>query len=113
VPGDPPFHDLAVADGIARATVTAAHARRLCDGHFPGDPIVPGASLAGLMADVAAALFPGGARLVEVERAVFLERVTPHAAIAVTARLEGETQVAAEIHTRGACAARATLRFAT
>ena len=99
-------------DGVARATVPTDHARRLCEGHFPGDPIVPGAFVAGLMADVAAALFPGGARLVEVERAVFFRRLTPDAPIAVTARLENATRVAAEVRTRDGCAARATLRFA-
>jgi len=65
-----------------------------------------------LMAEVAAALFPRGSRLAEVERAVFLGRTTPDHAIVVTARLEDRSHAAAEVHTRGACAARATLRFA-
>jgi 3-hydroxymyristoyl/3-hydroxydecanoyl-(acyl carrier protein) dehydratase len=111
VSADRPFAELAVADGVARATVRPEHARRLCEGHFPGDPIVPGAFLAGLMAEVAAALFPGGARLAEVELAVFLGRTTPDHAIVVTARLEDGSRASAEVHTRGACAARATLRF--
>jgi len=113
VSADQRFAELAVADGVARATVRPEHARRLCDGHFPGDPIVPGAFLAGLMAEVAAALVPGGARLAEVERAVFLARVTPDEAIIVTARLEGASRAAAEVHTPAACVARATLRFAS
>jgi 3-hydroxymyristoyl/3-hydroxydecanoyl-(acyl carrier protein) dehydratase len=113
VPGDLPFGDLAVTAGVARATVRPEHARRLCEGHFPDDPLVPGAFLAGLMAEVAAALFPDGAALVEVERAVFRARVTPDAPIAVTARLEDATRAGAEVHTRGACVARATLRFTT
>jgi 3-hydroxymyristoyl/3-hydroxydecanoyl-(acyl carrier protein) dehydratase len=111
VPRGLPFHDLAVTDGMARATVPTEQAHRLCEGHFPGEPIVPGAFLAGLMADVAAALFPGGARLVEVERAVFLARVTPDVPIAVTARREDATHAAAEVHAGAACAARARLRF--
>jgi 3-hydroxymyristoyl/3-hydroxydecanoyl-(acyl carrier protein) dehydratase len=112
VTGVSPFVELAVSRGTALATVRSAHARRLCEGHFPGDPIVPGAFLAALMTDVAAALFPPGARLVEIERVVFLARVTPDAPIAVAARRAHATGATAEVRTRGRCAARATLRFA-
>jgi hypothetical protein len=102
---------VAVRDGVARATVGPDVLLVLCEGHFPGEPLVPGARLAGLMADVAAALVPGR-RLVEVERAVFVARVTPHVPIAITARCEGTSRVAAVVELNGAPAARATLRFA-
>jgi hypothetical protein len=49
------FAAVTIGDGTARGVVCRAHARRLCEGHFPGEPIVPGAQLAGLMAELAAA----------------------------------------------------------
>jgi 3-hydroxymyristoyl/3-hydroxydecanoyl-(acyl carrier protein) dehydratase len=103
--------DLVVDGDIARASVPRAHARRLCEGHFPGDPIVPGAFLTELMAEVAAALFAADARLVEIERVAFVARVTPEAPIVVVARRDGPLRARAEIRTRGACAAHAALRF--
>jgi 3-hydroxymyristoyl/3-hydroxydecanoyl-(acyl carrier protein) dehydratase len=109
--GDTPFRDFAVRDGVARATVRPEHARGLCEGHFPGEPIVPGAFLAGLMAELAAALFPPGATVVEVERVVFRARVTPDAPIALTARREDASRAVAEVQTGGTAVARATLRF--
>ena len=113
---DAAFAELVVADGTARGVVRPERIRRLCEGHFPGDPIVPGAHLVGLMADIAGeALAPRSARreLAEVERASFLARVTPADVVLVTARREGATRVRAEIHTGEACAARATFRFRT
>ena len=56
MPLEAAFAALTIGDGVARGVVRRAHARRLCDGHFPGEPIVPGAYLAGLMAELAAAL---------------------------------------------------------
>ena len=50
------FAAVTIGDSTARGVVCRAHARRLCEGHFPGEPIVPGARLAGLMAELAAAL---------------------------------------------------------
>lgn len=123
------FDALTVADGHAHAVVRRAYAEELCDGHFPGDPIVPGAYLAGLMADVAAALVatsssgPHGrrgaaapARLVAIEDCFFMRPVVPHEPIAITALLVpaalDERRVRVEVQTHDGRAARATLRFA-
>ena len=103
----------------ARALVRRAHARRLCAGHFPGDPLLPGAYLAGLMADLAERLIAarGGraAELSEVVRCVFLDRVRPDDEIVVAARLDatrgGRTSVETKVLIGERCAARATLRF--
>jgi len=117
-PADPEsaFRDLVVADGAARAVLRAEHAARLCEGHFPGDPFVPGALLAGLMADLAAPLVARDARLVEVVRCVFRARVVPDERIVLTARIASvaphETRIEAEVRAHGRAAARATLRFA-
>jgi len=111
---DAAFAQLVVADGVARGVVRPECVRHLCEGHFPGDPIVPGAHLLGLMADVArAALTAADARpeLAEVERAAFLARVTPSDEVVVTAQREGATRVQTEVHNGEACAARATFRF--
>ena len=105
------FARVTIEDGSARGVVRRAHARRLCAGHFPGDPIVPGAYLAELMADLAARLIASPAALATLERCVFLVRVTPEDEIVVTARRMSGTRAEAEVHRRGVCAARATLRF--
>ena len=108
------FGEVAVADGAARAVVRPEHVRRLCEGHFPGEPLVPGAALAGLMAELAGAAVAadGGAfELVAIERASFVARVTPDAPVVVTARRDGGTRAHGEVHAGGTCAARATFRF--
>ncbi len=110
MPEGEPFHDVTLRAGAARAVVRERHARCLCDGHFPGDPMVPGAHLAGLMADLAARLV-GGGEPAEVERCVFLAPVCPESGIVVEARTGGDGRVDAEILVNGGCAARATLRF--
>ncbi len=108
---------LTIRDGTARAVVRPAHARDLCAGHFPGDPLLPGASLAELMAELAATLVgsdPEPYALAELVRCTFLTRIRPDQEIVVLARRRGgpdPTTVDAEVHTRGACAARAVLRF--
>ena len=128
-PDEVPFDELTVADGRAHALVRRAHAERLCDGHFPGDPIVSGAYLAGLMAEVAAALVArppslpqaasgatDPARLLEIEDCVFVRRVIPQEPIAIVALLVSaavdEQRVDVEVQTHDGCAARARLRFA-
>lgn len=104
-----PFAEIEVADGVARARVQPAYARALCAGHFPGDPLLPGAYLAALMAEVATHL-RDGASLRELVRCAFHKRVRPDDEIVVTARGAGAT-IHAEVQVAGACAARATLRF--
>ena len=123
------FDELTVADGRAHAIVRRAHAERLCEGHFPGAPIVPGAYLAGLMAEVAAALVAKTAsrddssrgtaapvRLLAIESCVFVRPVIPHEPITVVALPASaaidEKRVDVEVQTRDGCAARARLRFA-
>ena len=107
------FAALTIGDGVARGVVRRAHARLLCEGHFPGEPIVPGAHLVGLMAELAASLLPPGALLAALERCVFRARVTPEDEIVVSARRAASSRVDAEVGWRGVCAARATLRFRT
>lgn len=104
-----------VADGDgARAVVRRAHAERLCAGHFPGDPLVPGAYLLALMATL---LAPLGAprRLTLVERCTFRRPVRPHQAIVVTGRIrpapDGAVTGDGEVRVDGLLAAAATMCF--
>ncbi len=114
-----PFAELTLTGLVLRAVVDRAHARRLCDGHFPGDPLLPGAYLAELMADLAARLAhvpPHPTPLpAEVVRCVFLAPVRPEDRIEVRAWLEDEPAtggvVDAEVWAAGACGARARFRF--
>jgi len=105
-----PFAEVVLVDGVVRARVRPAYALALCAGHFPGDPLLPGAYLAAHMTEVAARL-QNGAALRELVRCTFHRRVRPDDEIVVTAHGAGET-VLAEVRVAGVCAARATLRFA-
>lgn len=71
-------------------TLDPAHARALCAGHFPGDPLIPGSMLLGLAVDVAQHWLAGeGAaarRVAHVERATFVAPARPTLAIELTAR---------------------------
>ncbi len=67
-----------VVDGVALA--------RLCAGHFPGRPIVPGSHLVALMVE-AARLLPGAADVdLSVHRAVFRAPVGPERGLWISAR---------------------------
>jgi 3-hydroxymyristoyl/3-hydroxydecanoyl-(acyl carrier protein) dehydratase len=104
------FEALMIDDGHVRARVRRAYARALCVGHFPGDPFLPGAYLAGLMAELGGRL-AAGRPLARLVRCVFRRRVTPDGDIVVVARRVPRGRVEAEVHAGGACAAQATLVF--
>lgn len=106
------FVDVTVRDGVARSVVRRPHAAALCAGHFPGDPLLPGSALLGLMAELAARLVPG-VRLVAVDRCTFRARVRPDARIVVRATRRTHDTVTASVRADGVASARATLRFAT
>ena len=78
---------------------------------FPDEPLLPGAALVALMAELAAVLAGGPAAPVAVERAVFRHRVSPGEALAVAARQDGR-RVHATVTSAGRVAAWASLRFA-
>jgi 3-hydroxymyristoyl/3-hydroxydecanoyl-(acyl carrier protein) dehydratase len=92
------------------AQVRPARARTLCAGHFPGEPLLPGATLVALMAELGRELAGRGARLAGVERAVFRRRVSPDQPITIAARREG-SRVHAAVTCGGRRAAWATLRY--
>ena len=88
-PGDG-FSDLAIGAGAATAVVDPAVLARLCAGHFPGEPMLPGAHLLGLLSDLAL-LAAGGAdsaRLVRLERCTFTGAVTPARPLSLTVRVD-------------------------
>jgi 3-hydroxymyristoyl/3-hydroxydecanoyl-(acyl carrier protein) dehydratase len=105
------------ADG-ARATLRRAHAQELCDGHFPDEPLLPGAYVLGLMADLAAAMRAErgmSEHLSEVVQSSFLLPLRPNGDVELHARIEKEsdgTTVSVEARVGDRIAARATLRFA-
>jgi 3-hydroxymyristoyl/3-hydroxydecanoyl-(acyl carrier protein) dehydratase len=103
--------DIVIDAATARARVRRERAVELCRGHFPGEPIVPGAMLVGIMAELASVLVgePDGAPTTIV-RARFVRRVEPDDAITVTATRTG-ARVDVELLTAGVRAARATFDF--
>ena len=110
--GDTRALDEIVIDArTARARVSREHAAELCRGHFPDDPLVPGALLVGVMAELASVLVGAPGRPpAEVVRAVFVRRVSPDDAITVTATRDGG-RVVVEVHADGSRAARGVFRF--
>ena len=102
--------------GVARSIVPRRRLEALCAGHFPDDPIVPGAHIAGLLAEVAALAASPGARLAEIERCTFLAPLRPGddvMLIATRAAAEPQgTVVEASVQVAGECVARARVRFA-
>jgi hypothetical protein len=115
---DDVFDEVRTDAGVVRGRVRRAHARALCAGHFPGEPLLPGAYQAGLMATLTTRGLAAGCAtppiLVEVAHCVFRARVSPEEDIEVVAWLEPDREglVSAELWTHGRCAARARLRFA-
>jgi 3-hydroxymyristoyl/3-hydroxydecanoyl-(acyl carrier protein) dehydratase len=112
------FADAVVEPRRVRARLPRAFLETLCAGHFPGDPIVPGAYVAGVMAE-AGALIPAvrEARLViaHVERCTFLAPLRPADDVVVDAAIAAGSPagtVDAEILAGPACVARGRLRYA-
>lgn len=108
------FTQVAVGGDTARAVVRPAHAAALCAGHFPGNPLVPGAYLVGLMAAAGARLLGGGTSppvLAEIERCAFLVPTRPDREIVIVARRATPARVEVEVQAGGVPTARATLRF--
>jgi 3-hydroxymyristoyl/3-hydroxydecanoyl-(acyl carrier protein) dehydratase len=98
--------------------VPRARLEELCAGHFPGDPIVPGAYIAGLLAEVSARALDDGAgrpTLAEVERCTFLAPLRPDgdATLIASAPEPGAdgTVVGAEVRMGEHCMARGRFRF--
>jgi 3-hydroxymyristoyl/3-hydroxydecanoyl-(acyl carrier protein) dehydratase len=104
-----PFTRVAIEGDTGRAVVRREHAEALAAGHFPGDPFLPGAYLAELMAALAERI-AAPARVRGIVRCAFARRVRPDADIVVTARAAG-TRVEARVEAGGEPAARATLRL--
>ena len=104
--------DIVIDGATARARVERVHAVALCRGHFPGEPIVPGAMLVGVMAELASVLVGDAGRPpTSVVRAVFVRRVVPDETITVSATRNG-ARVDVELQTDGDRAARAVFAFA-
>jgi len=102
-----------------RTAVPRAQLEALCAGHFPDDPIVPGAYVVGLLAEVSARALATDAAprvLVEVERCTFLAPLRPvdDAVLiaAAPAPAPGDVTVGAEVQVGGRCVARGRFRFA-
>jgi len=114
------FADVTVEAGTVRAVLARDQARALCAGHFPDEPLVPGAYVAGLLSQLASRLLADDdptRRVVEVVRCVFLHPIRPDADVCMTARRDEDTTassvlITAEVEIDGRCAARALLRFA-
>ena len=103
--------------GGATRVVPRARLEELCAGHFPGNPIVPGAYVAGLLAEVSACAFSDGAgvTLAEVERCTFLSPLRPDgdATVIASAPQPGPAGsiVVAEVRLADRCVARGRFRF--
>ena len=92
--------------------VRPARARALCAGHFPGEPLLPGAALVALMVELAAQLADSREPPLAVDRAVFRHRATPQETLVVAARGD-RGRVHATITSGGRVVAWAILRFAS
>ena len=76
------------------ATVPVQVLERLCLGHFPGAPVVPGAYLLGLLLDLARLV---DASATVVERCVFRSQVVPTTPVTLAARRDVRGRVIAEV----------------
>ncbi len=74
--------------------------RSLCAGHFPGDPIVPGAHILGLIVDVARSMGARGAALA-IESCGFRTPLRPDGEVMVRARLDASNKIRGTVSHRG------------
>jgi 3-hydroxymyristoyl/3-hydroxydecanoyl-(acyl carrier protein) dehydratase len=114
-----PFVGAVVEARRVHARLPRAYLTTLCEGHFPHDPIVPGAYVAGLMAELAAllpAIRDAKRTLAAVERCTFLAPLRPADDVVVAATTPaGSTEgitIDADVHAGTVCVARGRLRFA-
>jgi len=98
------FTTLEVSSDTARAVPALATLQAFAAGHFPGDPIIPGAYLLGLMADLAERL--AGSPVREVTRCLLITPVRPEQRVVLTARRSDDT-VDVTVDADGRTAARA------
>jgi len=106
---DDPFVEVTIDGAAAEGRVAPAWAEACCAGHFPDDPLLPGAYLLELMTMLAARLPGAGPAPPEVERCAFLSRVRPTHRIVVAVRRLEPGIVAASLSADGTRAAQATL----
>ncbi len=74
--------------------------RPLCAGHFPGDPIVPGAHILGLIVDVARSLGPRQGALA-IESCGFRAPLRPDGELRVHARLDASHKIRGTVSRSG------------
>ena len=84
------FQILSEENGLAKAAARYRFPAGFAgfDGHFPGDPMLPGVLVAAMALETAAALLGHEVRLEEVRRAKYFRRVRP--GMAVTAEVTAE-----------------------
>lgn len=104
---------LALTEETAVARLPRRHAETLCEGHFPGDPFLPAATLVWLMAELGALLLGrSGEAPAAIEHATFRQPVRPDEPVEVVARRLGSARVDAEIRVGATRRAGGRLRFA-
>ena len=89
-----------VAPGVLEASFLFAETFAGFDGHFPGNPIVPG--IAQIMAAVQTASPDGSFRLRQVSRGKFTDMVRPGEAMLVRAVVR-EAQAGGQLHVAADC----------
>jgi 3-hydroxymyristoyl/3-hydroxydecanoyl-(acyl carrier protein) dehydratase len=107
----PAFTHLEARERNLTATVDPRFAATLAEGHFPGEPLLPGSAMLDLMVRAARALTDGRDPLAGIAHAVFRRRVDPADRIVVRVRRGAGAAVEATVRANGADAASARLRF--
>jgi 3-hydroxyacyl-[acyl-carrier-protein] dehydratase len=99
-----------------RTLTAAVHLRfphPIFDGHFPGRPVLPGACLVQLVAELAASVAGGEVRLIHAGQIKFISMIDPLRTGTIVMTLTGKEQGAAEwqITAEGAAAGATFFRF--